>query len=157
EAERRIAYLGADAGALSEAADELRAELTALRGTQVYDAPTILGVEPELFARADDGDEEAMHELARRVMLRHGSASADPRGGLSWRDAMLRHIGTASDQSWADVLRVIERGRASGTLNPGLAAALGALAAGFTGPGMAPAPAYSDIREALGDDEAGQL
>jgi hypothetical protein len=157
EAERRIAYLAADAEALSEAADELRAELTALRGAQVFDAPTTLGVDPELFARADDGDEEAMHELARRVMLRHGSASADLRGGLSWRDAMLRHIGTSSDQSWADVLRVIERGRASGTLNPGLAAALEALATGFTGPGMAPASAYSDVREALGDDEAGQL
>jgi hypothetical protein len=157
EAERRLAYLAADAEALSEVADKLRAELKALRGAQVVDAPTLLGVDPELFARADAGDEEAMHELTRRVLLRQGSASTDLRGAPRWRDAMLRHIGTSSEQSWADVLRSIDSGRASGTLNPGLAAALEALAAGFTGPGMAPASAYNDVREALGDDQAGQL
>ena len=41
--------------ALSEVADKLRTELKALRGAQVVDAPTLLGVDPELYARADAG------------------------------------------------------------------------------------------------------
>jgi hypothetical protein len=157
EAERCLACLAADAEALSEVAGELRAELKALRGAQVVDAPTLLGVDPGLFARADAGDDDAMHELTRQVLLRQGSASTDLLGAPGWRDAMLRHIGTSSEQSWADVLRSIDRGRAGGTLSPRLTTALEALAAGFSGPGMAPASAYNDVREALGDDEAGRL
>ncbi len=157
EAERRLAHLAADGEALGELAAKLRAELEALRGAQVLDVPTLLGVDPELFARADAGDEEAMHEMTRQVMMRQGSASTDLRGAPGWRDAMLRHISTSSEQSWADVLRSIESGRANGTLNSKLAAALEALASGFIGPGMAPASAYKGVRDALGDDESDQL
>jgi hypothetical protein len=157
EAERRLAHLAADAEALSEVAEGLRTELEGLRGAVVMDAPTLLGVDPELFARADAGDEEALRELTRQVVLRQGSASVDVRGAPGWRGAMLRHIGTSSQQSWADVLRSIEVGRASGALSPELATALEALAAGFTGPGVAPASAYSGVRDALDDDEADRL
>lgn len=153
EAERRLAHLAADADALAEVADGLRAELAGLRGAQVFDAPTLLGVDPELFARADAGDEEAMGEMMRQVVMRQGSAATDLRGARGWRDAMLRHIGTGSQQSWADLLRSIESGRAGGTLDPKLAVALDALCAGFTGHGMAPASAYDGVRAALGDDE----
>ena len=157
EAERRLAHLAADAEALSAVADELRAGLEGLRGAQVLDAPTLLGVDPELYARADAGDEEAMREVTRQVVMRQGSASTDVRGAPGWRDAMLRHIGTSSQQSWADVLRLIKGDRASGTPDPRLAAALDTLAAGFIGPSMAPASAYKGVRDALGDDEADQL
>jgi hypothetical protein len=200
EAERRLAYLAADAEALSAVADELRAELDGLRGSLIMDAPSLLGVDPELFARADAGDEEAMREVTRQVVMSEGSASADLldvasllgvdpelfarveagdeeairemtrevlmsegswstvlRGALGWRAAMLRYIGTGSPQSWADMLRSIENDRASGALEPKLAAALDTLAADFIGPGMAPASAYKGVRDALGDDQADRL
>jgi hypothetical protein len=157
EAERRLAHLAADAETLSKVAAEIRAELKGLRGAQVVDAPTLLGVTPELFARADHGDEQAMREMARQVMLRQSAVSTAARGAPGWRDATLHHIGTSSQQSWADVLRSIEDGRASGTLNPKLTAALEALVAGFAGPGMAPASAYDGARDAIGDAETDRL
>jgi CHAT domain len=151
-AEARLNWLASDADALAAVTESI--EDAAPHGSIVFDAPGLLGVSPELYARADSGDERALKELAQHVRRRRAAPATQLYGAPDWRAAMLRWIGAGSEQALSDLLGAIDADRARGRLGERLATALDGLVAEYCGPGAAAASAYAAVHTALGDDEA---
>jgi len=102
-ATRCLRAVEADEPGLRHLKDPIEKALQGLDSAIVFDIPGMLGADPDLIRRADEGDEDALRELNSRMMAREAGIRLAVSGG-HWTDWMLRYIAIPDSQEVLGVL-----------------------------------------------------
>lgn len=118
---------------------------------QVFiNVPEMLGVDADVYERADKGDPQAQKQLLRAMWTQDASpkalASSEP-----WTYWLLRMVGSGTQQTIADVCGVVDMQRRTGRLPAAQADALDRLVEQFVGPGTVDPPTAALVRQAFPD------
>jgi tetratricopeptide (TPR) repeat protein len=100
----------ADRRGLRRAQGRIKSSLRGYESAIVFDAPGMLGVDPHLFQRADEGDEGALREINSQLLAREADLDLAVSGG-HWKDWMLRYIATDTERVLKGLMAAVDQQR----------------------------------------------